>query len=83
MMADHMPDYLTACAVLQRLAEQAGQGMSQQDATNGDYTINILPSPHVSLRRSRGSRVSSMEHTLSSGLATIASRAFADEVSAA
>lgn len=78
MMADHMPDYLTA--VLQRLAEQAGQGMGQQNANNGDCTINIPPSPHVSPRRGRGSRGSSMEHILRSSLAT--GRAFADEDSA-
>ena len=79
MMADHMPDYLTA--VLQRLAEQAGQGRSQQEnATNGDYTINIPPSPHVSPHRGRGSRGSSMEHILMSSLAT--GRAFAHEDSA-
>lgn len=78
MMADHMPDYLTA--VLQRLAEQAGQGMSQQDTTDGDYTINIPPSPHVSPQRGRGSRHNSMEHILRSSLAT--NRAFVDDDSA-
>lgn len=77
MMADHMPDYLTA--VLQRLAEQSGQGMSQQAALNGDITIDIPPGPHVSPHRGR-SRGSSMEHILRSSLAT--GRAFAEDDSA-
>lgn len=75
MMADHMPDYLTA--VLQRLAEQVGQGLSQREAANGDVTINIPPSPQVSPQRGRGS--STMEHILRSSL--VSSRAFVDDES--
>lgn len=72
MMADHMPDYLTA--VLQRLAKQVGQGGPQQDAANGNVTINIPPSPHAPPHRGKGS---SMEHMLRSSLAS--SRAFVDD----
>lgn len=74
MMADHMPDYLTA--VLQRLAEQVGQGVTQQEAANGDVTISIPPSPHVSPHRGRGS---SMENILRNSL--VSSRAFVDDES--
>ena len=68
MMADHMPDYLTA--VLQRLAEKAGQGTYQGENMNGDYTIDIPPSPAGSPLRGKGKDKSNrMEEILSSSLA--------------
>ena len=68
MMADHMPDYLTA--VLQRLAEKAGVGMNQGGNMNGDYTIDIPPSPAASPLRSKGKRASgTMQDILNSSLA--------------
>ena len=73
MMADHMPDYLTA--VLQRLAEQAGYGMNQSENMNRDFTIDIPPSPPVSPHGGRRGSAS-MEHILRNSL--VSSRAFAD-----
>ncbi len=74
MMADHMPDYLTA--VLQRLAEKAGQGMNQGENLN--FTINIPPSPAGSPLRGKGKGRNSnnMQDILNSSLAR--GRAFAD-----
>lgn len=69
MMADHMPDYLTA--VLQRLAEKAGVEMHQGENLNGDYTIDIPPSLAASPFRGKGKRRSNdMQDILSSSLAT-------------
>lgn len=69
MMADHMPDYLTA--VLQRLAEKAGVEAYQGENLNGDYTIDIPPSPAASPLRGKGKRRSNdMQEILSSSLAT-------------
>ncbi|KAL0029095.1 hypothetical protein WJX77_006448 [Trebouxia sp. C0004] len=69
MMADHMPDYLTA--VLQHLAEKAGVEMHQGGNLNGDYTIDIPPSPAASPLRGKGKRRSNdMQEILSSSLAT-------------
>ena len=60
MMADHMPDYLTA--VLQRLAEQVGQGIAPGEQLNGDFTIELPPSPaHAHRGRTDFSRRSSNE----------------------
>ena len=81
MMADHMPDYLTA--VLQRLAEHAGCDMKQNDNVNGDVTVDIPPSPPLLPHRGRQStarhRSASMENILTNSLAT--GRAFADNES--
>lgn len=78
MMADHMPDYLTA--VLQRLAEHAGCDMRQNDGVDGDVTIDIPPSPPLPPHRGRASIArrgsASMETILTNSLAT--GRAFAD-----
>jgi len=66
MMADHMPDYLTA--VLQRLAEKAGVEMYRGENLNGDYTIDIPPASPL---RGKGKRRSNdMQDILSSSLAT-------------
>ena len=70
MMADHMPDYLTA--VLQRLAEKAGQPISQH---SGECTIDIPPSPPVAKRGSRDYESRSLQHILRHSLAT--ARAYA------
>ena len=75
MMADHMPDYLTA--VLQRLSEKAGHAMDSGGDLNGDYTIDIPPMTPESPHRGTGQKHrNSMEHILSSSLAT--GRAFPD-----
>ena len=69
MMADHMPDYLTA--VLQRLAEKAGVEMHRGENLNGDYTIDIPPTSAASPLRGMGKRRSNdMQDILSSSLAT-------------
>ena len=68
MMADHMPDYLTA--VLQRLAEKAGVEMHQGENLNGDYTIDIPPSLAASPFSKGKRRSNDMQDILSSSLAT-------------
>lgn len=72
MMADHMPDYLTA--VLQRLAEKAGQGQPTSQRS-GEFTIDIPPSPPVAKRGSRDYESRSLQHILRHSLAT--ARAYA------
>ena len=72
MMADHMPDYLTA--VLQRLAEKAGQGQPTSQRS-GEFTIDIPPSPPVAKRGSRDYESRSLQHMLRHSLAT--ARAYA------
>ena len=67
MMADHMPDYLTA--VLQRLAEHAGQGTTGGERANGDFTVEIPPSPPVVKRGSRDFDNRSLQHVLRNSLA--------------
>ena len=75
MMADHMPDYLTA--VLQRLAEKAGTAMNSGENMNGDYTIDVPPSPPASPHRGFGRKNrNSMEDILRNSLAT--GRAYPD-----
>lgn len=68
MMADHMPDYLTA--VLQRLAEKPGQGLPAGQSINGDFTIDVPPSPPVAKRSSRDYEGKSLQHILRHSLAT-------------
>lgn len=75
MMADHMPDYLTA--VLQRLAEKAGHAMSSGENPNGDYTIDVPPtSPDSPQRDHAQKRRNSMEGILRNSLVT--GRAYPD-----
>ena len=74
MMADHMPDYLTA--VLQHLAEHAGQGTTGGERANGDFTVEIPPSPPVAKRGSRDFDNRSLQHVLRNSLAT--ARAYAE-----
>ena len=67
MMADHMPDYLTA--VQEWLAENAGQGTHQGENRNGDYTIDIPSSPANCLSKGKGKDKSNrMEKILSKSL---------------
>lgn len=68
MMADHMPDYLTA--VLQRLAEKAGQSNSANRSGSGNFVIDIPPSPPVAKRASRDYEGRSLQHILRNSLAT-------------
>lgn len=75
MMADHMPDYLTS--VLQRLAEKAGTALNSGENMNGDYTIDVPPSPPASPHRGFGRKNrNSMEDILRNSLAT--GRAYPD-----
>ena len=74
MMADHMPDYLTA--VLQRLGEHAGQGTTGGERADGDFTVEIPPSPPVAKRGSRDFENRSLQHVLRNSLAT--ARAYAE-----
>ena len=74
MMADHMPDYLTA--VLQRLAEHAGQGTTGGERANGDFTVEIPPSPPVAKTGSKAHDNTINQQVLKNSLAT--ARAYAE-----